>query len=96
MIYGPIYRGKSLVAGDYNMVIEQLLTDIGALKIIVSPPLDVVKARLAHRGEDYLKPEHVDEVHAFYERYAVEYGYHLLREVADTTIQELLDLALEG
>lgn len=96
MIYGPIYRGKSLVAGDYNLVIEKLLSDMNAVKVMVSPPVEVVKARLDHRGEDYLKPEHVDEVHAFYERYAIEYGYRLIREVTDTTVQELLTAALEG
>ncbi len=95
MIYGPIYRGKSQVAGEYNDIIEDLLWSMNAVKVVLSPPLSIVKRRLIERGEDYLQPEHIDEVHEFYERYANEYGYRLIREVTDSTVSELITAALE-
>lgn len=96
MIYGPIYRGKSLVEGFYNDLIDSLLYDMNAVKVVLSPPLDVVKARLAARGEDYLQPEHVDQVHALYEALANKHNWRLIREVTPDTAKELLALAMEG
>lgn len=95
MIYGPIYRGKSEVAGEYNDIIEDMLWNMNAVKVVLSPSLSVVKRRLIERGEDYLQPEHINEVYEFYERYANEYGYRLIREVTDLTVSELITAALE-
>lgn len=96
MVYGPIYRGKSLVAGEYNSIIESLLWDMNAVKVILSPPIEVVKQRLEERGEDYLQPEHVEQVHELYEDYAMAHDYRLIREVTDQTVEDLLRAALEG
>lgn len=96
MIYGPIYRGKSEIEGFYNRVIDQILFEMDAVKVVLSPPLEIVQARLAARGEDYLKPEHVAEVHALYEKYANKFDYRLIREVTPDTAAELYALATEG
>lgn len=96
LIYGPIYRGKSVVEGFYNDLIDQLLFDMNAVKVVLSPPLDVIKARLEARGEDYLQPEHVDQVHALYEELATKHDWRLIREVTPDTAKELLALAMEG
>lgn len=96
MIYGPIYRGKSLVAGDYNRIIEGLLDTLGAAKVILSPSLKVVRNRLAKRGEDYLQPNDVAAVHAFYETYAEMPGWRKVSKVTRSTAQEILDKALGG
>lgn len=96
MIYGPIYRGKSLVEGDYNDIIENMLWDMNAVKVILSPSLSVVRRRLIERGEDYLQPEHINQVHEAYEQYAADFGYRLIREVTPTTAKELYALAMEG
>lgn len=95
MIYGPIYRGRSEVFGEYNTIIENLLQDMNAVRIIMSPPLDIVEDRLNERGEDYLLPEHAEEVYNFYENYAIQFGWILLDEVTDTTVDQILRAALE-
>lgn len=92
-IYGPIYRGKSVVAGPWNDIIEALLKDLGAVRVIMSPALSVIKQRLADRGEDYLKPEHVDAVYDSYVAYARANGYILLDHVDVATVDWLLELA---
>lgn len=96
LIYGPIYRGKSVVEGFYNEIIDKILFDMNAVKVVLSPPLDVVKQRLQDRGEDYLQPEHVDQVHALYEELANKHDWRLIREVTCDTAKELLALAMEG
>jgi thymidylate kinase len=96
LVYGPIYRGKSLVEGFYNTLIDQLLFDMNAVKVVLSPPLDVVKERLAIRGEDYLQPEHVEQVHTQYETLANKHDWRLIREVTPDTAAELLALAMEA
>lgn len=96
LIYGPIYRGKSEVEGFYNKIIDEMLFNMNAVKVVLSPPLDVVKERMAARGEDYLLPEHVDLVHSKYEELANKHDYRLIREITDDTARELLDLAMEA
>lgn len=79
MVYGPIYRGESLVSGEWEKDIEEQLDRMKAIKIILLPPLEVVKKRLAERGEDYLQDEHVDDVYHFYSEYAEKWGYQVFR-----------------
>lgn len=57
-IYGPRYRGESRISELQMEVLDQLLTDIGALKVFV----DTADADLLHRfrgdrGEDFVKDE---------------------------------------
>lgn len=78
LIYGPIYRGKSKTKGAMNRLVESYLDVVGAVKIIMSPSLKVVKQRIATRGEDYLLDEHVNEVYKFYRKYAKRNGYVLV------------------
>lgn len=79
MIYGPIYRGETLVSGQWEADIEQQLDRMNAIKIILLPPLEVVKKRLATRGEDYLQDEHIDDVYHFYSEYAEKWNYTVFR-----------------
>lgn len=94
MIYGPIYRGGSEVMGDNNAEIERILDEKRAVRIVVAPPLDVVRRRLLVRGEDYLQPEHVNKVYDLYLEFADQFGYKILTEVTDDTVTEILDEAL--
>lgn len=96
MIYGPIYRGASLVEGDYNDTIEKILGVLNAVRVIVQPPLEVVIERMAARGEDYLKPQHVKKVYNFYKRYQKKHGYWLLEEWDEETVANLIIKSLSG
>ncbi len=79
MIYGPIYRGSSIVTPQIENDIEKQLDKMEAVKIMLLPPLSVVKKRLAARGDDFLQSEHIDEVYDFYNLYSAKWGYMVLR-----------------
>lgn len=96
MIYGPIYRGVSLVRPVVSEI-ETLLDDLHAVRIIMSPGLDVVLDRLRERGEDYLQPEHVEPVYRFYESYARVFDYNVIESVPDDqTVFDLVNQAVYG
>jgi len=94
MIYGPLYRGKTLVA-PYLGAIESILDWFGAVRIIMSPPIEVVRQRLEERGEDYLEPEHIEFVHKAYEDFAWAHDYRLMTDVADHQIDYILAAAMK-
>jgi thymidylate kinase len=96
MIYGPIYRGESLVDGHWNEQIEAQLDIAKAVRVIMSPPLRVIQERLIERGEDYLQDEHVEEVYSFYRDYAEKHGYLLIQEGTEELADEFVKLAIEG
>lgn len=75
LIYGPLYRGESLLEGAGQLHVEMLLQARGALLVHVDEPLDVVRERLATRGETYLRPEDVEWVWRQYDE--VVYASHL-------------------
>lgn len=95
LIYGPIYRGVSLTEGRYNEIIERALDFKHAVKVIVNPPVEIIRERLTARGEDYLKDEHIDEVSAAYEDYARAWDYLLIDDEfeVDETAEFLIALA---
>jgi deoxyadenosine/deoxycytidine kinase len=72
MVYGPLYRGETRLTPAMRRHIELFLDSRGAVKIIVDVPLDVVKHRLAHRGEDFLQNNDVALVHDWYSHYGHE------------------------
>lgn len=67
-IYGPLYRDKSNVDDATWVWLELKFAGLGMTTFHVTQTLDVIRARLAARGEDFLKDEHVEQVHrAFFE-----------------------------
>lgn len=63
-IYGPLYRdssGYDSAPGSFEWI-ELFLASKGARLWNVTQELDVLKERLAARGEDYLQDEHVNYV----------------------------------
>lgn len=101
MIYGPLYRGASLVDGTWFEAIEDVLETKQAGRVIMSPPLDIVKHRLSARGEDYLKPEHVEHVWNEYRSPRFDdwlrfEDLHVGDELTDAIASRILNLALNG
>lgn len=95
LIYGPIYRGRSQVKGMYERQIERILASKAAVRVIVMPPLEVVKQRLEIRGEDYLQPEHVDQVHqAYVDFWTANPAWIGISNSDPNTAERLLNLAL--
>lgn len=68
-IYGPLYR-NSHVDPLEEETLENLLIAMGVLMVIVTAPINVVRARISERGEDFLKPEHLKQVLDAYTNYA--------------------------
>ena len=75
LIYGPIYRGESLIDEEMFDQIETALNHLGVIRIVVSPGLTEVSKRLKARGEDFLKPGHQLLVHTAYHGLACQLGY---------------------
>jgi hypothetical protein len=90
-VYGNIYRGHSRLDDAGMLHVEMMLTALGAVKVLAQPAeVDIVKMRLRTRGEDFLQPQHVDQVHSWYENHRKRYGYV---RAGDTTPSELLRTA---
>lgn len=94
MIYGPIYRGVSLVKPVIGQI-ETMLDEMNAIKVILNPPLVVVNHRLKTRGEDYLQPGDVARVHEFYRNYGKVFGYQLIDTVIEEDIEFMVDQIIE-
>lgn len=97
LIYGPIYRGYSMTEGKWFERIEERLDQLKAVKIILLPDLDVIRERLAVRGEDYLQPEHFEQVWNFYNKFAEDNpSWTKITDNSDATAQELVAKAIGG
>lgn len=70
LIYGPLYRGQSQLTPAMRRHVELFLASRGALRLYMDTPYDVVAARIARRGEDFLQPHHLHLVMDFYAEYA--------------------------
>jgi thymidylate kinase len=95
IVYGELYRND---LKDSNLGttwhVDALLQAYGAMQLVVSPPLDIVKSRLEQRGEDYLQPEHVGYVHQRYEELADFFGKSITTirdaELSDSDLNVLM------
>lgn len=91
MPYGELYRNHSRLDMAGLLHVEMTLTAVGAVKVLVQPDdVNIVKMRLRERGEDFLQPQHVDQVHRWYEALRKLHGYV---RVTDTAPSELIQLA---
>lgn len=66
LIYGPLYRGVSQLTPAQRIHIDMVLDKLGAIKVLMSPPLDVVRQRIQQRGETFLQPQHQQLVYDAY------------------------------
>ncbi len=65
IVYGELYRGASALGGTEGAgfrFVELFLRSRGAVTVLMTQTPDVVRTRLAARGEDYLKTEHIEHV----------------------------------
>lgn len=67
LFYGPLLRGESKVTPKLLDEIETQLTALGAMRLIVTAPLQVIRDRHAERGDDLLSLEQIEKAHAFYD-----------------------------
>lgn len=67
LVYGPMLRGESKVGPKLLNEIETALDALGAVRLIVTAPLQVIRDRHAQRGDDLLSLEQIERAHAFYD-----------------------------
>jgi hypothetical protein len=90
-IYGPHYRGFARYTEGGLLHTEMALSSLGAVKVICSPPLEVVQKRVADDGDDYISQEDIPRIHREYLAHAERYGYHVIgTQHVSTTIEFLL------
>lgn len=61
-IYGPLYRGDSNMTAAQWLHIDKFLESHGAVMVHLDNEPDVLRARYAERGEDFLQDEHIEHV----------------------------------
>jgi hypothetical protein len=54
---------------------EMTLSSLGAVKVICSPPLEIVEKRVVDRGDDYIDHFDLPRIHAEYLEHGARYGY---------------------
>lgn len=62
LIYGPIYRGESLLEGPGATHVELLRHARGAITVVLLPSLDILKRRVEDRGDDYIDLRDLDKI----------------------------------
>lgn len=72
LVYGPLYRGKSAINTATWVWLEMWFAARGMATFHVTQQLDVIRERLASRGEDFLQPEHVEQVWGDFTRQTLE------------------------
>lgn len=93
LIYGPLYRGTSQINTETMQQIEKTLHDLGAVRVVLQPPLEEVTQRLTERGEDFLVESDAPYVYAAYAALAQTWGYMALPDNGEATARLLVDLA---
>jgi len=96
LVYGGLYRDANDLGDGGAWHVNAKLESLGALQLILSPPLELIRERLRTRGEDYLKEEHVEHVRDAYEALAVRFArtIDVIREpLDDYDVRVLIDAA---
>lgn len=91
-IYGPRYRGFARYTEGGEFHTEMALSSLGAVKVICSPPLEVVQERVKNRGDDYIDISDLPRIHEAYLNHGQRYGYYFYNGIIDLddTIAHLL------
>jgi hypothetical protein len=81
IIYGPLMRGKARLNAGGLLHCEMLADGLGALRLMMNPPLAVILKRWRARGDDLIDISEAAGLHESYTYYAPRYGYRQLRDV---------------
>lgn len=92
LVYGPIYRGESKLSFAGKLHIDMMLAARGATIFHFDQSLDVVKMRVAERGDNYVQAEHLDQILRHYRVIRDEASPVHRRSVIDPTDEDLRQL----
>jgi thymidylate kinase len=68
LIYGPLYRGESLLSGAGHRAVDEFLARRGAIVVHLDARVDVIVQRVVERGDDYVLSEHLPFIVEEYRR----------------------------
>lgn len=68
--YGPLLRGHSRLTTEGLLHVELALAALNAYHVVCLPPLEVLQARYAERGDDLIAADYLPVLHAWYTGYA--------------------------
>lgn len=83
LIYGPLYRGGSILDDDAWVHVNQYLNALGAIIVYLRNDKQTILSRWEQRGEDFAKAEHLDWLMSAYERVAAASTVPVLRMTGD-------------
>jgi thymidylate kinase len=95
VIYGPLYRGASILDEDAFVYMSHFLNSKGALIIHMWNTEDVIRKRWDERGEDFLQPEHLAQVLTKYHELAANSFVPVLncRDVDHARLESIVRIA---
>jgi len=84
LVYGPMYRGESILGEPGRAYIEMFLRAKGAVLVVVNADADVVYDRCVRKGEDYIDLGDIEEIlsrfHHLYKTSRILPTFHLCGE----------------
>lgn len=79
LIYGPLYRGQSIVGPEEWMYVDSMLNAKGAIVVFLRNKKEDILQRWKDRGEDFAKAEHLDQLMSSYEYVAANSRVPVIR-----------------
>jgi len=86
LIYGPLYRGETLLGDDGRKEVDAFLNRRGAFVVHMRSDADTIRERWKVRGEDYLRDEHLEHVMAHYDEVAQDSRVPVVRVTNPDTV----------
>lgn len=99
LVYGPLLRGESQLTFGAAWHVDAFLRSRGAVQVVMHQSPDVVRERLASRGEDLLKLDDVEQVCSHYRFLSQVFRDSVVEFVGDPTdhdVDELVRTAREA
>lgn len=93
LIYGKLYRGRSMLSLAAAKHVELFLESRGALRVLVTDAVGTIEDRLKDRGETFLQPEHLGLVWDFFNDYAEQSDGWEIVHSTKVSVRNLLDRA---
>src|SRR5690606_5114412 len=62
MVYGPKYRGTSIITPAHQWIIEQRINRMGGTMVVMLPDEITTRERLMSRGDDMIAPDDLVDI----------------------------------
>jgi hypothetical protein len=93
LVYGPLLRARSRLTRGGLLHCEMLYSALGAVKVMLMPPLAVLHARYRERGDDLIDEAELTAIRETYATLAPRFRYEQLRDAGSADTEDLLHWA---